>query len=69
MLCPKVSGRVSGVPDVPTLGGQLAANPPLTAYLTAYGFEKPAPELLWTRARLNSARVLLTDSNRVAANQ
>jgi hypothetical protein len=32
MLCPSVSGRASGVPDVSTVGRQLAANPPLTAY-------------------------------------
>jgi hypothetical protein len=35
MLCPSVSGRASGVPDVSTVGGQLVANRRVTADLTA----------------------------------
>jgi hypothetical protein len=46
MLCPTASGRVSGVPDVSTVVGQLSANLPLTAYLTAYGLRKRHLDLL-----------------------
>jgi hypothetical protein len=34
-LCPRFSGRVSGVPDVSPGGWQLVANQRLTAYVTA----------------------------------
>jgi len=36
-VVPSVSGRASGVPDVSLAAEELAVNPPLTAYLTAYG--------------------------------
>ncbi len=69
MLCPRVSGRVSGVPDMSTVGGPLAAKPPLTAYLTAYGLRNRLPNCGGPLPALNSGSALLTDSNRAAANQ
>jgi len=45
-LCLRASGRVSGVPDVPTGGWQNASCRVLTAYLTAYGFGKLPPQVV-----------------------
>jgi hypothetical protein len=45
MLCLRASGRDSGVPDVPTDGGQNAPSYVLTAYLTAYGFGKQSQNI------------------------
>jgi len=46
LLCPRVSGSVCGVPDVPTGGRQNAPSYVLTAYLTAYGFGKHPPNVI-----------------------
>ncbi len=43
ILCLRVSGRASGVPDVPAGGWQNAPSNVLTAYLTAYGLRKRPP--------------------------
>ncbi|GAC1650250.1 MAG: hypothetical protein NVS9B11_23420 [Candidatus Dormibacteraceae bacterium] len=45
MLCLRASGRDSGVPDVPTDGGQNAPSYVLTADLTAYGFGKQSQNI------------------------
>ena len=46
LLCPRVSGSVCGVPDVPSGGWQKAPSYALTAYLTAYGFGKQPPNVV-----------------------
>jgi hypothetical protein len=61
LLCPTASGRVSGVPDVPSIGGQFAAAPLLTAYLTAYGLRKKLRNGGAQGPALNSASVHSVD--------
>jgi hypothetical protein len=46
LLCLRASGRVSGVPDVPTGGWQNAPSRVMTAYLTAYGFRNSPPNVV-----------------------
>jgi hypothetical protein len=61
MLCPTASGRVAGVPDVPSVGGGFAATPLLTAYLTSLQFEKEAPNGGVKGLALNAASVHSVD--------
>jgi hypothetical protein len=54
---------------VSTVGGQLAANPQVTAYLTAYRLQKQAPNVDASALVLKSAGSFLTALSCIATNQ
>src|ERR1700730_9022677 len=69
LLCLRASGRVSGVPDVPTGGWQNAPSRVLTAYFDSLRIWKQSPERRRVRSDLNSVSGFMTELSCIAANQ